>query len=88
MRAAACLTQALFALNSRYFISDKRVMQTLATFSVLPPGYVQQIERILACPGQTSADLCASVAQLESAWRDVAALAGGAYRPQFVLPEE
>ncbi len=85
VRAAAGLTQALFALNERYFLSDKRVMETLATFRVLPSGYVSQITRRLACPGGTAAELSETVAELEAAWRSVAALAGELYQPRFGL---
>ncbi len=82
-RAAAHLTQALFALNETYFISDKRVIETLAAFKALPAGYVQQILGILACPGETSADLQRSVAQLEVAWQGVVLLAGEVYQPKY-----
>jgi hypothetical protein len=86
-RAAACLTQALFALNEQYFLGDKRVTEVMAAFRILPPGYVQQIRKVLACPGSTKRALASSVAQMESAWRSVVVLTGGAYRPKFVAPD-
>lgn len=82
-RAAANLTQALFALNERYFIRDKKVMQTLASFPILPVGYIEQVGGILARPGSSTAELAASVANLEHAWRSVVELTGGEYRPKF-----
>ncbi|MEZ4718508.1 MAG: hypothetical protein R2851_20800 [Caldilineaceae bacterium] len=38
-RAATNLTQALFALNERYFIRDKQVMGTIAGFALRPADY-------------------------------------------------
>ena len=82
VRAAANLTQALFALNETYFLSDKKVMETLASFTISPKGYAQVIQGILACPGKTSTELSNSVAQLEAAWQSVARLAES-YRPKY-----
>ena len=84
-RAAANLTQALFALNERYFIRDKQVMQTMAAFPILPEGYIAQITRILARPGSTTGELARSVSDLGQTWRGVAALAGDLYQPRFQL---
>jgi hypothetical protein len=82
-RAAADLTQALFALNERYFIRDKQVLETIAGFPVLPPGYIGQIERILSHPGATPAELAETVGELERAWSGVVALPGVGYEPKF-----
>jgi hypothetical protein len=83
-RASASLTQALFALNEKYFLRDKNVMNEIADFSIFPPGYVDQVNSILACPGGTSLELEKSVGELEVIWRSVVSLAGN-YRPQFKL---
>ena len=53
-RVVSNITQALFALNERYFIRDKKVLDTVAKFPHLPSGYIRQINRILACPGSTA----------------------------------
>jgi Nucleotidyltransferase domain len=82
-RVVANLTQALFALNERYFISDKKVMDTIATFPLLPEGYSEQIRGILACPGSTAQQLTQTVNNLEEAWRNVASLAGELYQSKF-----
>jgi len=84
-RVATNLTQALFALNERYFMRDKQVMQTIAAFPVVPPDYVTQLTLILACPGHTATELTASVQALEAVWRSVVALTGEGYAPKFVL---
>lgn len=84
-RTAANLTQALFALNEVYFISDKQVMATLATFSLLPPGYVVRLETLLAAPGATNTELDRTVAACSELWANVVALTQGSYQPKFVL---
>lgn len=82
-RVASDLTQALFALNETYFISDKKVMAELALFPLLPEGYVDNITHILGHPGESSEELSQAVAELEGVWRSVVALVGGVYQPRF-----
>ncbi len=82
-RVASNLTQALFALNERYFIRDKGVMEEIATFSVLPIDYVFHVMRLLAHPGQTVEELTHAVHELEGVWRSVVSLAGKQYEPKF-----
>jgi hypothetical protein len=79
------LTQALFAVNERYFMRDKQVLETVAAFPHLPSGYIQQINHILACPGSTAPELTATVKGLEQVWRDVLALPGVHYEPRFQI---
>lgn len=82
-RAAASLTQSLFALNEIYFIRDKKVLDRVAGFSRLPPGYVQQLNHILGHPGNTAQELTQSVNHLKQVWRNVASLPGVGYAPKF-----
>jgi hypothetical protein len=82
-RVATNLTQVLFALNERYFLRDKQVMTMVASFPTLPPGYVERITRLLACPGHTGPELAKTVADLEQIWRSVVSLAGVDYQPKF-----
>lgn len=84
-RTAANLTQVLFALNERYFMRDKKVMETLASFPLLPEEYVQRLTRILACPGSTAQELAEAVREMEQIWYSVVALPGVAYEPKFRL---
>ena len=84
-RAASNLTQALFALNEKYFIRDKKVLDTVAQFSNLPSGYIQEINRILACPGSTIQELTKTVSELEQAWHQVVSLDGVNYEPKFQM---
>ena len=82
-RAIANLTQALFALNERYFIRDKMVMETITNFRILPSGYIEQINHLLANPGSTAAQLMKTVSDLEQIWRNVASLPDPRYVPKF-----
>ncbi len=84
-RVVSYITQALFALNERYFISDKKVLDMVAKFSNLPPGYIQQINHILACPGSTVQELTKTVSDLEQAWYGVMSLPGVNYEPKFQI---
>jgi len=84
-RAASNLTQALFALNERYYLRDKQVLDTIAGFPNLPPGYIQEINRILACPGSSAQELTKTVSDLERAWYRVVSLKGVHYEPKFRL---
>jgi predicted nucleotidyltransferase len=82
-RVVANLTQALFALNERYFMRDKKVLETIAGFASVPADYGCQIEQILANPGRSADALTRSVGELERVWRSVTALPGVRYSPMF-----
>ena len=84
-RVVSNITQALFALNERYFLRDKKVMDMVAKFPSLPSGYIQQTNRILARPGSTAQALTRSVSELEGAWRSVVSLTGVPYEPKFQM---
>lgn len=84
-RAASNITQALFALNEKYFLRDKQVLDTVARFSNLPPAYIPHINRILACPGSTVQELTKTVIDLEQAWQNVISLPGVQYEPKFKM---
>jgi predicted nucleotidyltransferase len=84
-RTTANLTQALFALNERYFLRDKQVMETIAGFPTLPRDYAGQIQDILAQPGRTAPELSRSVAALQQVWESVTMLPGVDYTPKFQM---
>jgi hypothetical protein len=84
-RTAAALTQALFALNETYFMSDKKVMERIAAFNLVPPGYVTSITEILAQSGRTTSELESVVNQMAAVWQSVVQLTDGKYEPQFHL---
>lgn len=84
-RAAAALTQVLFALNDTYFMTDKQAMQAIERFAVAPRSYTTDVRRVLADAGSDSGKLVESVASLEDVWRSVASLPGTDYEPKFRL---
>lgn len=86
VRAAANLTQALFALNERYFLSDKKVMETIEGFKDVPEGYTGKVASILGRLGKNREELTRSVEAMVQAWKSVVELTRGGYRPKFQGP--
>lgn len=84
-RAASFMTQALFALNETYFMTDKTAMSEIAAFPLAPPAYPQRLAAVLGQPGTTPAELSASAAALRTLWSEVVNLTGGTYQPAFRL---
>ena len=84
-RAVSNLTQALFALNEKYFIRDKKVLDIVANFPILPSNYIQKINLLLAYPGSTAQEITKSVRNLEEAWLSVVSLPETQYVPKFHL---
>jgi hypothetical protein len=82
-RAASGLTQVLFALNGKYFLRDKKALNEIAGFPLAPVGYTENIVRILGCPGDTSQQLARSIAEMDQAWKNVAALPGVDHRSKY-----
>jgi len=83
VRASANLTQTLFALNERYFMREKMVMETMASFQILPQGYLDRLSQILGNPGSTASELRKSVGKLEEIWRSVVLLPKVQYKAKF-----
>ena len=75
-RAASSLTQVLFAINSIYFMSDKKVMETIARFALKPDNYVERLAALLAQPGSNASQLSHSCELLTALWREVVELHG------------
>lgn len=84
-RTASNMTQALFALNETYFMTDKTAMQEIAAFPHSPADYPTRLSSILGQVGQTPEQLEKSVRALHALWSEVVALTDGAYRPAFRL---
>jgi hypothetical protein len=84
-RALAHLTQTLFALNETFFMTDKTAMLEIEGFRLRPDGYVERVERILASPGGTRAQLERSVGELALLFGEVVELAGPLYVPRWRL---
>jgi hypothetical protein len=84
-RITGYLTQALFALNGEYFISDKRVMDAMAAFALCPAKYAERVNELLAHPGGASDELVRTANGMQEVWQDVVTLAGDGYQPKFFL---
>lgn len=81
-RIAAHLTQAIYALNETYFISDKGALDAMANFQICPADYPSRVAHALGQSGMTSEALLQSVELLETAWREVVRLSGS-YQPRY-----
>lgn len=85
VRVLSTLTQALFALNERYFLRDKQVLSVIGKFENLPPGYIQQVTQLLEHPGSSVEALSKTVRDLEQVWQSVVALPEVNYEPSFKI---
>jgi predicted nucleotidyltransferase len=90
----ACLTSAvnqlilvLFALNRRYPINDKTVLAEVEEFELAPREFGSRVQKILARPGVTDAELIASVESISQLLRETVELTEGLYRPRYTLPK-
>lgn len=84
-RVLSNLTQALFALNERYFLRDEGVMDVITTFPELPPGYIRQVNYLLSNPGITAQELIKTVTELERVWYSLTSLPAVQYQPKFQI---
>ncbi len=82
-RVLAYLTQALFALNDAFFLSDKTALAEIEAFSRRPEDYAERVGDLLARPGRTAAQLQGTLAALEGLFAEVAACAGAEYQSQL-----
>ena len=60
-RCAACLVQALFALNRRYVINEKGAVMAAAELPLCPPSFADDVTAVLGGPGSTPTELRAAV---------------------------
>ncbi len=83
-RCAAHLVQVLYALNERYFLTDKGALQEAAGFQVAPEDFAARAIAALLPAGANPASLTRAVAGADALFGDVVALCGGMYqRPSF-----
>jgi predicted nucleotidyltransferase len=64
-RCAACMVQALFALNERYLINEKGSVEAADSLPLRPENFRETIDSVLARPGGSTQELERSVARLE-----------------------
>jgi hypothetical protein len=84
-RITAYLTQALYALNDTYFMSDKGALEAISKFALRPLEYTERVTHVLAHPGSTGEQLSEAVSLLEALWQEVISLAGNFYKPKYPL---
>lgn len=76
-RSAACLVQVLFALNERYFLNEKRSVQTVATFRLKPERFTETVTEILSSLGTDAASLRHNVQRMSALVQATRALGEG-----------
>ena len=82
-RLAQYLIHALFALNGRYFVSDKDVTRRMERFTLKPHHFLERLNSVLGSPGKEPAELKRSAAALRGLWLETIGLTNGAYKPSF-----
>jgi hypothetical protein len=82
-RAAHFLIHALFALNKRYFLSDKSANRLIESFLLRPADFTSRLAEVLASPGNNSAGLKTSVELLSALWLETVDLTAGTYNPRW-----
>lgn len=70
-RIGASLIQVLYAINDRYFLSDKAVILDVPTFAKQPIRFMARLNDVLGYPGQTQHALQESLNRLTALWQDV-----------------
>lgn len=73
-RCAAVLVQTLFALNRRYFLNEKRAVETIEGFDLCPAGFASTVSDLLASIGQTPDALVDSLARMDALVRATSSL--------------
>jgi hypothetical protein len=64
-RCAACMVQALFALNERYLINEKGSVEVANSLPLRPANFKETVDSALARPGERPEELESSVGRLE-----------------------
>ncbi|MGN7820029.1 nucleotidyltransferase domain-containing protein [Chitinophaga sp. 22536] len=81
-RAVKNIMAALFAVNERYPLGDKRVMEQLQCAAKVPAGLREKVDAILCTSLGT---LPQNVAQLKALHQEVVLLSDGLYKPLYQL---
>jgi predicted nucleotidyltransferase len=91
---AACLTCAvnqlvlvLFALNRKYPINYKTALAEIAEFERAPREFGPRVQKTLTRPGDSAAELAASVENISQLVRETVVLAEGLYQSRYTLPK-
>ena len=82
-RVSQFLIHVLFALNRRYFLSDKSANGLIDTFPIRPNDFTSRLANVLASPGLHSAELNKSIESLNALWLETVNLTAGTYNPRW-----
>ncbi len=77
-RCAACMVQALFALNERYLINEKGSVEAADRLPLHPANFKERVNSVLARPGERPEELDSSIDRLENLLEAVEELCAGA----------
>ncbi|MCY4780582.1 nucleotidyltransferase domain-containing protein [Sphingobacterium sp. UT-1RO-CII-1] len=79
-RALKSITEALFAINEIYPISDKLAIELLSKFQIIPNNFKEKVDAILHSDTQ---NLDKNVDFIKKMFTEVVSLTNGLYRPKF-----
>jgi predicted nucleotidyltransferase len=65
-RCAAVLVQMLFAANERYFLNEKRAVETAGSFERCPPGFAATVAGVLGAAGDTPEAMTANLDRMQA----------------------
>ncbi len=82
-RVAQYLVHALFALNQRYFISDKYAKSLVQEFALQPVNFITRLENALSNPGIHLVELARTTELSTGLWLETIQLTRGRYAPRF-----
>jgi hypothetical protein len=81
------LVLVLFGLNRKYLINDKTALSEVAEFERAPREFGPRVQKTLAHPGASPAELGASVESVAQLVRETIELTDGLYQPRYALPK-
>ncbi|MFH0987638.1 MAG: nucleotidyltransferase domain-containing protein [Patescibacteria group bacterium] len=87
-RVASDLIQAIYAINRRYFIGDKRLYRDLNKFKKLPKNFIKRANEIFGLAGKDKKSLANSISKIEKLFREVVSLTKGFYKIGEVYKHE
>ncbi len=73
-RAISMLVQVLYALNEKYFLSEKNLVKQVSSFKLLPDNFVERITATLGNVGSDTDELMQAIRSTYSLLRDLEAL--------------
>lgn len=85
-RASGFMMLVLYALNQRYFVNEKGAFLESASFPILPPGFHDDVGRIMGDLGRDPQALGASVAAMRSVAERLSALCAKEFPPLSAPP--